>query len=338
MLMLWAPEAAILATIVWWPYLTLKDIQRRNDLDIAMVLRLIRLGLRRMLLASFVLTGEFSIVFFIGFKRLSDIDGFLIYIFNPPGPMPANLGRPVWVLLTMLALAIVAMLRANDRDLRLVMVCALALLAVSSYYLGRSNDNNILNLFPFVLLMFIATLRVVLSLYLSGYATALVLGFITWPSLFGFGALDHAARANNLGQIGSKRFLEMASLNQSASGPLDEVYGSVTSPVGDSADPLTTLKSSGDRSPVLINGNFVLPRYAEPISWTSIVDPASYAVLQADAIQLFIERGRQRWDRTGWLVVQPEYQGNWLSRFGSEYNVSETRKFGSYVVYRMVPK
>jgi hypothetical protein len=336
--MLWAPEAAIFATMVWWPYLTLKDIQRRNDLDIAMVLRCIGLGLGRMLLASCVLAGAFSIVFFIGFKRLPDIDGFLIYIVNPPGPMPANLGGPVWVLLTTLALAVVAMLRANDRDLRLVLVCALALLAVSSYYLGRSHDNNILNLFPFVLLTLIATLRVVLPRFLSGYATALILGFITWPSLFGFGALYDAARANNLGQIGSEHFLEMTSLSQSAWGPLDEVYGSATPPAVEAADALTTLKSLGDGSPVLINANFVLPRYAEFKAWTSIIDPASYAVLPADAIQRFIERGRQRWNRAGWLVVQPEYQGNWLSLFGSAYNVSETRKFGRYVAYRMVPK
>ncbi len=336
--MLWSPEAAIFATMVWWPYLALRDIQSRNSRGLLPVARRMAVWLFVMLLATCLLAGAFSLLFWMAFGQMPDIDGYLIYILHPPGPMPANVGGPVWILLTTLALSVIAMFRADDRNMRLVMVCALSTLAVSTYYLGRSHDNNILNLFPFVLLSLVSSLRVSTPVFLVGYTKSIILGIILWPSFFGLDSFKQVAGSHDLGRLGSRHFLEMTSLSPSAWHPLDEVYGAIVPPSAEAAEALGVLTKLGEGSPVLINGNFILPRYDEFSAWTAMINPASYAVLPADAIQSFIERSRQHWNRVGWIVVQPEFQGDWLDLFESVYSISETRRFGNYEAYRLVPK
>ena len=204
----WSPEAAVYATIVWFPYLALRAAQKRG----VSTLRGVALAaLRGVAVATAALTAGIavlSLVFRAGFGDWPSASGFLTYIRNPPGILPPNPLGPIWLIAAALGIGAVAITRTDARGLRVGTICLLALVAVSSYYVGRSHDNNVLNLFPFVVLLLAAALSLQLPPLLEGFSRMVLVGIVAWPVTFGWQSWTAAIGSGEALTIGPARLLD----------------------------------------------------------------------------------------------------------------------------------
>ncbi|MEO6717311.1 MAG: hypothetical protein ABIM50_08710, partial [Novosphingobium sp.] len=152
----WSPEAAFFASLVWWPWLALRQADLSNT-PRTKWLALLRGGLLGL---AAVLAGyaALAVMFRAAFGDWVALEGFLIYLRYPPGRMPVFVLGAVWFALAVLLLAYVALARSSAGSARRSLyACLLAALAVATYYLSRSHDNNVLNLLPFLILLMLAS-------------------------------------------------------------------------------------------------------------------------------------------------------------------------------------
>ncbi|WP_041694594.1 hypothetical protein [Agrobacterium tumefaciens] len=338
----WSPEAAFFVTLVWWPYLALRDLHDKSKDRLGPIIStVLRWAIKAVCALILAITG-LTILFRLSFAEWPSLEGFLIYIKNPPGLLPVNTHGPVWILLITFLVATTGIARTNSSGSRIAAVCLLGMMAVATYYLGRSHDNNVLNLFPFVTLVLIATLNIDLPLAWSGFVRLMLVGIIAWPATFGlkeWSTASQAGKANNFGMAAIFANLDIASpdswpmLDATMSG-----FTLKTPPASVSGKAFGELAETGDGVPLWINNAMLLPRNRDAPVWTGVNNTANYALLPHDVILTYIKRGAVRFNRPGWLLVDRSQPGPWLDLFQTSYSISEERVFEGYDAYRMVPK
>jgi hypothetical protein len=338
----WSPEAGAHATIVWFPYLGLRAAQKRGSgstLAVTLVaLRGVAIAVAALVLGFAILTLAFRAAF----SDWPSVSGFLTYIRNPPGIQPPNLLGPIWLAAAVLGIGAMALARADARGLRTGTVCLLGLVAASSYYLGRSHDNNLLNLFPFVVLPTASALSVSLPPVLDGFSRMLLVGIVAWPTTFGLQSWTLAVQSGEAFTFGPARMLDRFQLvKPDAWALLDASLAGLPGRRAGSADAgaaLAWLTEQGAGPPLVINQGMILPRYPASLEWTGVNNLANFGLLPQDVIVRFIQSGAANFHRQGWLLVDREQAGNWLTLFRSAYEVAEERAFGGYTAYRLIPK
>jgi hypothetical protein len=339
----WSPEAGVYATIVWFPYLALRAAQRGGANTPRAVawaaLRGVAIAVASLAAGVVILT----LMFRVGFGDWPSASGFLTYVRNPPGMLPPNPLGPIWLMLATLATGAVALTRADARGLRTGTACLLGLVAASSYYLlGRSHDNNVLNLFPFLVLLISVALSLPLPSILEGFSRMVLVGILAWPATFGFQSSIVGTERDATIATGPGRLLDRFRLvTPDAWALLDAYLGGQAGRHAASADAgaaLVWLADRGAGPPLVINQAFISPRYAGGPEWTGVNNLANFELLPREVIVRFIQNGAASYNRQGWLLVDREQPGDWQELFGSAYEVAEERAFGGYSAYRLIPK
>ena len=338
----WSPEAAFYATIVWWPYLALRRAQTIGATSVPDVAIAVLRGAVVAIVATVVAFAALAALFWVVYHQWPSIAGFTAYIRNPPGILPANPTGPVWLALAAAAVVAVAQLRADARGIRVGFVCLMGLLGAGSYYLGRSHDNNVLNLLPFVVLALTAALGIGLKDVASGFTQVTLAGLVALLATFGFESWDVAARSGQAWNIGPGHFInDMRLASPESSALVDASLVNSTSghsPVADAAAALEWVRTRGEGKPVWVSPSMFLP-YGDPGAvWTAMSDVGAYALLPQDEVGVFIRNGAQHLNQPGWIVVDRAQTTPWPALFFAAYNVTEQRDFGGYTAYRLVPK
>jgi len=339
----WSPEAGIYATIVWFPYLGLRAAQAGGAGTLGTIAWFALRGAAVAVASLAAAIGILALLFRAGFGDWPSLSGFLTYIVNPPGTLPPNLKGPVWLALAALATGAVALVRADARGLRAGMVCNLALIAVSSYYLlGRSHDNNVLNLLPFIILALAAALSVQLPPVPMGFSRMVLVGIIAWPATFGFQSLTASIRNGDILAIGPARLLDRFRLATPDSWRLLDAWfalqGGQHAASADAGAALAWLSEQGAGPPLIVSQAMIMPRFGAAPAWTGVNNLANFDPLPRDVVARFIQNSATALHRPGWLLVDRSQPGDWLELFGSAYAVTEERVFGGYTAYRLVPK
>ena len=340
--LIWSPEAAFYATVVWWPYLALRRAQANNASAVKSVAAEALGGAVVALAATTVGFAALAVLFRIAYHSWPSIAGFTTYVRNPPGILPVNPTGPIWLALAVGALVPIAQLRADARGIRIGFVCLMGLLAVGSYYLGRSHDNNVLNLLPFVVLTLTAALAVGLKDIASGFAQVALAGLVAYVATFGFASWGVAARSGQAGNIGPSRFInDMRLAAPDSLALLDASLAHSTSghaPAADAAVALDWLRARGEGSPVWVSPSMLLPYGVPSPAWTGMNDVGTFNLLPPDEVERFIRSSAQDLRRPGWLLVDSSGQSPWPKIFFDAYSVSEQHNLGGYTAYRLVPK
>ena len=340
--LVWSPEAAFYATVVWWPYLALRRAQANEASSATSVAAEALRGAGVALAATTAGFAALAVLFRIAYHDWPSIWGFTTYVRNPPGILPANPTGPIWLALAAAALVAIAQLRADARGIRIGFVCLMGLLAVGSYYLGRSHDNNVLNLLPFVVLALTAALAVGLKDIASGFAQVALAGVTAYVATFGFESWDVAARSGQAGNIGPSRFID--DMRLAAPDSLALLDGSLAhspsahAPAADAAAALEWLRAKGEGSPVWVSASMVLPFGVPGPAWTGMNDVGTFNLLPPDEVERFIRSSAQDLRRPGWLLVDSSGASPWPKVFFEAYSISEEHNFGGYTAYRVVPK
>jgi hypothetical protein len=253
-------------------------------------------------------------VYRLSFSAWPDPLAYVEYVLHPPGRLPVNPLGPVWLLggVFLFALAVLARCQSKDATYRSDVVALALLFAASSYFLGRSHDNNICNLMPFITLVALRLLRRLEDeagavesrriLRVALAATLALPAFAVWsmpPFINGFSA-DIAAVTARFATI----FPDLTAAHRSISNP--EALGI--------ADFASNYNRSSDETTV----------------WTAL-DPVSvFYFVPADRRRIYVLRAAQRLQRPGYIVMEetPQHEFEaYVEDIKAAYDVDVVAKF-----------
>jgi hypothetical protein len=283
-------------------------------------------------------------LFWVVYHQWPSIDGFTAYVRNPPGILPVNPTGPIWLALAAAGVVAVAQLRADARGIRLGFVALMGLLAAGSYYLGRSHDNNVLNLLPFVVLALTAALGIGLKDVACGFAQVTLASLVALLATFGFESWNAAAQRGEAWEIGPSHFVNNIRLAAAESSALldqslaDPPKTPAPAPAADAAAAQEWLRARGEGAPVWVSPSMLLPYGPPGPAWTAMNDVGAFALLPHDEVETFIRDGAQHLHRPGWILVDRTQTTPWPALFFASYSVTEQRDFGGYTAYRLAPK
>ncbi|OMG93386.1 hypothetical protein BIZ92_03390 [Achromobacter xylosoxidans] len=341
---LWSPESAFYVTLIWWPYYLF--VYRRqgsfsNRLGGAALTMAKLMFIAAVLIATFY--GALRFVYGVG----PTMYGFLAYAINPPGPLPISPTGNVWyfVATVILALATLALLWKATGDtpsFRRGLVILLLAYGSFTYFLGRSHDNNILNILPLVVLSLLHVTHACRVAHLARIAAIMAAAILAWTPTFGWTGWSTTLGTGRLLDVGPAALLPAVQFtNPETQQKLRHRLAGA--PVGDpadagrairviqanSSDPITVLDSAMD-----ING------VSPPSAWNAIHGPANFGFIPPERRREFLVATAKTLKRSGWLVVDKRFpeKAQWLSDYDSAYTRGEMMDFDSYTAIHYRPK
>jgi hypothetical protein len=348
---LWAPESAFHVTFVWWPYYLWRSID-----DGQSGLR----GLGAVLTHAARLAGILAaaVALFVGiyyalFRVFPTVEGVFAYILYPPGPVPFELSGAFLyfggvVLLT--AASIIALSRSNESPVfqRRAVLVLLALYAVASYYLGRSIDNNLLNIMPFVLLALLVVASPPWRPQFSALGATAVSSLIALTLSFGWtvwwGPALVQGHALEVDPSRVRKAFDMA--NSETTAALDR-RESGRNPLVHSADIQRAAAHiwATYHEPVTLMAPPLVLMTAFAAPWNAVHAPEDFISIPSTSRRTFLARSMRRFNRAGWAIVQegtPDIVAAGGRELAEDFDAVYTRdislNFGSYTAIRYLPK
>ncbi len=335
----WSPEAGFFGTLIWWPYLAMRDASRTEGGRDALI-ALARGALRAAVFLCIALCCLALTVWLLSGKAVT-LMGFLAYIQHPPGTLLLNPTGTIWIALASIILAIVLLARQGlSSEARVSYACLLGFLAACTYYISRSHDNNILNLFPLlipVLLSVLANLdrfAVPARDFTRAFAHTLLAAMIAFVATFNFGPWRDGAARSGPFALGPSRivagFTPACNADPALLSP-----PAVLSP--DAVAGLDYLRGRKAGMVVLLDERRVLPRWSVGRAWTGVNNIANFSPLPDPMVLHYIRQGATSYHRPGWILADANY-AHWVDMFKTSYAVREQRQFGGYRAYYLVPR
>lgn len=326
----WSSEAAFFASLVWWPWLALRQADAA-DTPRGKWRALLRGGLIGL---AAVLAGyaALAMLFRAVFGDWVSLNDFLLYFRYPPGRMPVFLLGAIWFALGVLLHAFTALAHTSVGSARRSLyACLLAALAVGSYYLSRSHDNNLLNLLPFLVVLMVASHCALPGRFSAGFVRAALAGIVALTSAISFhpwGLLPGSPGVMGL-QLGpgalTSRFMPV--VGQKAQLVTD-----------DSARALADLRQHTSEAVLLFDEQRVMPTTDPARTWTGVNNAANFTPLPDDVVRDYIRRGALSYRRPGWIVAADSKAAYWLGLFAAAYDVTEQKRYGTSSAYHLVPR
>ncbi|EZP70045.1 hypothetical protein BV96_03724 [Sphingomonas paucimobilis] len=328
----WSPEAAFFGTVIWWPYLALRDAEATSggrDTLIALVR-----GILRGIGALVIGIGALAATLWLISGKSIRAEQFFAYILHPPGPLPVNPVGTVWIVLASIALALPILMRQGlSSRSRPLYVCLLGLLAAGSYYISRSHDNNILNLFPLLLLLLLGILANLDRTKGSAQSFTRSLIHTFFVAMIAFVVtFDFTAWREGVSQVGPLHLGPTRLISRFS--PKTDDTPAMLPP--DALAGLQQLRESGAGAIVLVDRYYLMPRSSDP-AWTPVNNLANFIPLPETNILYYIRRGAEVYHRPGWILVNTEYR-HWIPAFRTAYEVRDEKSFGSYRAFYLVPR
>ena len=348
--LLWSPESAFYVTFVWWPFYLFRSISNGPT-----GLRGVIESTKRMiylLMSAVVPIMTLFAFYYAMFSVIPSIESIFVYILYPPGPVPFDIHGAIvymaFVFAVVISCYIAQTYRRRDRTfLRRSLPIFLALFAVSSYYLGRSVDNNLLNIMPFIVLALFVAVSLPCHRQLNAIGSIAVCSIIAITLRFGWGsywgpAIEQGTEFR-IGPEGIVKSLDFTNVNTDAALDRREKQ----------RNPL--VRSSDIKEAV----DYIWLNYHEPVTlaapplvllttheqpWSAINVPENFFFMPKRLRRVFLERTMRRLNQSGWLIVQTgvadivaEGGRTLVEDFDAVYTRDISLKFGSYTAIRYLP-
>ncbi len=329
----WSPETAFFGTMIWWPYLALRDAaagEGKNAALIALAKGIVR-GAAALLIGGCAL----ALTLWLLSARSITITDFLAYIAYPPGMRPINPVGTIWIALASIALALpfLAQLRLS-RHARPFYVCLLGFLAAGIYYLSRSHDNNILNLFPLMTLVLLSILANIdrsdasTRDFTRAFIHTALAAMVAFVTTFNFGPWIEGATQAGPFTVGPDQLISRFT-------PDHDDIPAILSP--DAVVGLEYFREHKAGMVLLFDDLKILPRSSAGTAWTGVNNIANFEPLPGAMIVHYIGRGAAAYHRPGWILINSSH-GPWVDAFKTAYDVRAQKTFGSYYAYYLVPR
>lgn len=312
--LLWSVESAFYAVAIFGAHKLFELAPARAPVQ---VLRVVVAVAWRVALTFAVAAGVFRLVF--GVYPSPSLYAF--YAFNPPGVLPVNWAGPIWWFLLVIGLGVFALVRqfAEDAARHRLYLCLVSCIAFSSYYLGRSHDNNVLNLMSSLVMVLCCAAAAIREGMLApaarvAFATPLFLlpffGYDGWPAPIGH---DAAAYKEQFA-YSTARYPEVA-----------RALRYIEDERGEGADVVTM-------------GAVNVAAHGPARVWNALHPLTNFMFSPSAKRQELLRAGAARLGKPGWLIVDRRMLGSDVVRdFEAIYARAEEREFGAFVAIRFVP-
>lgn len=334
---LWSPESAFYVTFVWWPYYII--IHQKQAQFTARVINAVY-SIFKLILITVLLISSLWFIYYIIYNKNPTINGVFAYVLSPPGAMQLNIyGAFLFYTLSILmGLFVLIKLRLKFGDtehFRKGFLLHLLSYSVFSYFLGRSHDNNILNLLPFILLVLIHTHSTKTNDIFLKLNTVLIAALVGWIPFFGW-----AAYAENITQgkifnfapkfLGSKLVISNlnATIETDTKLALPDKFTGITA---EASKIISFLVEKYNEPITLLDTTYDLVRSDPSNVWNAIHGPVNFAYIPSTLRQEFLKNTAKSLQRNGWLVVDRNISAQqWLIDFDSAYDRTDQLNFENY--------
>jgi hypothetical protein len=341
----WSPESAIHATAVWVPYYiwmhVLFDVPSSSNARVLILKSVLKIA------TVFVVgLGACGLIFRWALGDWPLPAEYGTYMLFPPGPLPINTKGTVWFALASLGCWLYAWLLSKPQKLypntaRILWLVALYSTATFTYYLGRSHDNNILNLLPYITLLLFASYRLAAgSMSASTLIATLLAAILGWIPNFGF---VHYKEAQVQSQLLSFSPSDLTASFDRESG-IGQFYMAPQAKVSrlrpeDAEAALDHIRSKF-QEPVEIFDLFMLVDGGEPATpWNALHGPANYVFIPSNRRATYLERVSKRIKRSGWVLYDKSMDmTSYLIEYDGAYDRAQELEFGTYRGIRFTPK
>jgi len=326
---LWSVESAFYATCIWWPYYLLLRQAASHHPVLPTLLR--SAAELFVLLTAWI--GCFLGGYWLVYRTGPTVMGVFAYIISPPGPLPVNYYGTIWFFVAVIGLGTWVNLKSfrlkgNTAELRHGMALTLLAYSTFSYFLGRSHDNNLLNLLPFLLLVLLnAWARA--PAFSRSLATGLMAGVLGWLSVFGWDAWNSAVRAS------TQPWFDANWVRRALPGPQG----------GPDSFPPETQRVI-ERTQTLAPGPVTVGGITANLSttdasavWSALHSPANLYMFAPEVRRDFLHRTAHTLQRSGWLLLQtsqPIAMGM-LPDFDAVYTRTQSFEMAGYLAIHYAP-
>lgn len=320
---LWSPESAFYVTFIWWPYYLFVNrgeairMTRLKNVTVA-ALRLISNAIGLVLA---VCTGSQIL-----YGRWPTLYGVFAYAINPPGPLPIDRSGAVWFFIGSVILGLCALWHSwqkhgDNQHFRKGFLVLLLAYSVFSYFLGRSHENNLLNIMPFMMLVLVFAISTTGPAILSNACKLMLASLLGWATLFGWNGWAKNISEAHVLAFGSK------ALRDAMIFP------------GDAGRAVTFLHLRYREPVTVIDEQMDLVRTVPPMPWSAIHGPANFGYIPSERRKEFLVKTAKSLKQTGWVVIDRELpEETWLADFDAAYSRTEHLVFGKYDAIQFKPK
>jgi hypothetical protein len=331
----WSMETAAYASLIWWPYLALRSSRTIADRK-ALIVRIVQIAAVGIGATGAVITA--MLLTYRGFYGTwLEAISFFAYLNHLPTALPINLIGPVWLALAGIATAIMLLFTLPpSRESRQLYVCLIAYTASGSYFLSRSHDNNILNLFPLLVLVLLTVLASLSKIEgdktkasITGFAHVVFASMIAFLPVSQFDSWKAAFNSGSALRIGNQGLLDRMAMKPGA--PVQTLPADAVAAIND-------VRNHSDEGFVLLNDWKVMVVQDPHKAWTGANNLANTAPLPREMVEHYIRRGAKAYHRPGWIIFDWIENETDADIYRVAYDVAETRTYGRYRAYRLVPR
>lgn len=329
----WSPEAAFFATLIWWPYLAFRGAgDARSSRE--MWLALLR-GTLHGVLAIAGASAALALTLWILSAGAARPDDFLAYVLHPPGPLPINPLGTVWLAVAAIVLGLHGLaVNGASRQGRALYASLLGFLAALTYYLSRSHDNNILNLFPLMVILLVASLGAreaadSAPAFDQGFVRTVLAAMIAFVATANWTPWAEGATLDGPFNLGPSRLIGRFSPEP---GTRPQVLFT------DALNGLAYLRGRNAGAVVLLDDRKLIPWHPAGKAWTGVNNVANFESLPRSWVIRYVCRGALTYKRPGWILVDQRGYAAWAGVFEQGYEVREQVPFGAYRAYHLFPR
>ena len=310
--LVWAPEAGFQATLIWGG-IHLFDARQSGPLHTR--LGALALAALRLVLMAAVFIALVVAAYAAAFGVQPDFDFVVAYLRSPPGVTTgtaSDSGGAVLYFLLALGLGIGNAWRrwshsGDAARFRKSLAIHLLAWAAFSYWLGKSSDNNILNLMPVTVLVLIDALERPMRIAVRQAGSVLLAAMLAWAVVFGWDAWGTGWRTGRMLDTDIGRLVERFSyLDMSpemAEGIRVWSAADKVQQFDEAAELMRTIAARGE-SFVVIDGQQVIDRGQQLPPWSGWHGPANFAPLPPPVREEAMRRVSRRLHRPGWAIVR----------------------------------
>ena len=325
---LWSLESMFYATFVWFPYYLWMRCHERGNKPLRTAFLS---AAAHLLLSLLILIGGFLAVYGLIYRTTPTFYGYFAYALNPPGPMPIDWRGAIWFFIAVMALGLSGLLllsrtsgnTRNSVEFRRLFLLLLLAYGTLSYFIGRSHENNILNLISFQVLVLFAVGQLSVA-WAPKIATILLASVVGWTAIFGWGVWETILQPHPPQRHIQERFPD------------------------EPAQAVRYIQEHFGESTTLCDIRMFLWNDPEKVPWNAINDLANFTFVPSEQRRRFLASTAEHLHRSGWLLINRKYiagedrEGEFarelLADYDSVYQRDQELDFGTYYAIRFIPR
>jgi hypothetical protein len=334
----WSPESLFAVTAVWWPIYFL-DSTAVNASRAKVGSLLSAFGRLAALAAGTAVVA--SVAYYLAYGVFPVPRYIFTYLLYPLGHPPFDPRGTIWYFACSMALAVgvcwVVWISTRDTTrFRRSLTLQLLAFAAFSYFIGRSHDNNLLNLLPFVMLVLLDALANATGIFTRQAAAFALASLLAWLPVFGWDSWKEGYRINQLTEFGFATTRSKFAYSNKSTAAILPLPNRVQ--IDQTIQLMEDIFRRGE-SFIVMDQLYLLQSKYPASPWSAIQGPTNFEFIPSPVRREFLLNTAKHFHRDGWLIISTNYdRSTWLADFDSVYDRTDRIDLESVYAIRFTPK